>query len=378
MNNSKKIIKIATTLIVLIAIFITSSFASNTTENTTTTQTKETTKNQTSSEETKKEDNKTENTTETKKIQVTNTSNNSSSSKSTSKSQNTSSNNNTKTTTQTTSTTKQTVKSSNANLANLGITPHDFSGFRESKTEYTVNVPNDVSKVQVYATKKDSKATIKGTGNINLQEGSNSAKVVVTAEDGTQKTYTINIIRLKEGEEETEETTDSKETSNSSSNFGLDKLEIKGLNLEPEFNKDTYLYTVALKGEDKKLDIEAEASNKDAIVQIVGNSNIIDGKNVITILVTSKDGKNVVTYQVNVNKNMASDSENKNDDKAQNMMWIIIIGIVLVVVIALIIILKRKKRINEYYEEEEENIQERINELKERNSKNKKTGRHSK
>ena len=55
------------------------------------------------------------------------------------------------TTTQNTSSTNNKVveKSSNANLSNLGIRPHDFTGFRYGTTSYEVAVPEDTQDVEV-------------------------------------------------------------------------------------------------------------------------------------------------------------------------------------------------------------------------------------
>ena len=41
---------------------------------------------------------------------------------------------------------KPAEKSSNANLANLGIRPHDFTGFKYGTTSYEVEVPEDTEK----------------------------------------------------------------------------------------------------------------------------------------------------------------------------------------------------------------------------------------
>ena len=94
-----------------------------------------------------------------------------------------------------TTTSSSQEESSNANLINLGIRPYDFSGFRSGTTSYSVTVPADTESVEVYAEAQDSSATISGTGTVNLQEGENTINVVVTAEDGTTKTYTIIITR---------------------------------------------------------------------------------------------------------------------------------------------------------------------------------------
>ena len=86
-------------------------------------------------------------------------------------------------------------KSNNANLSNLGIRPHDFSGFKANISSYNVTVPEETESVEVYAKAQDSKASISGTGNLSLREGLNVVSITVTAEDGTTKTYTLNIIR---------------------------------------------------------------------------------------------------------------------------------------------------------------------------------------
>ncbi len=267
------------------------------------------------------------------------------------------------------------IKSSNANLSNLGITPHDFSGFKESKTEYNVTVPNTISEVQVYATKKDSNATITGTGSVKLEEGKNVVKVVVTAEDGTTKTYTINIKRLKEGEKET--------TTASNSGLGLEKLEIKGLNLEPSFDQNTYQYTVNYEGEEKKLDITAKANKEDAGVKIIGNDNLINGENIITILVVDPDGESVDTYQIYLNKNVIDQAElNRQIDEAQMQyqikLWIVIILIIIIVICMIILLVGIYKKTNSKEYKEAKQQKKESNKENKKNSKNKKSGRHSK
>ena len=94
-----------------------------------------------------------------------------------------------------------TAKSSEARLRDLGITPNDFTGFNGDQYEWSCEVPNEVEKVYIYATPKDSNANVKsGEGNVALKEGENKFEIVVVAEDGkTKKTYTLNITR-KAGE----------------------------------------------------------------------------------------------------------------------------------------------------------------------------------
>ncbi len=100
--------------------------------------------------------------------------------------------------------------SSNNNLSSLSVDGYSLEPkFSKDKTSYSLTVPNDVKTINVKATKSDSSASIKGTGKRNLKEGSNKINVVVTAENGNEKTYTINVtvkelnpINVKIGDED--------------------------------------------------------------------------------------------------------------------------------------------------------------------------------
>lgn len=86
--------------------------------------------------------------------------------------------------------------STNAKLKSLQVGSYQLSPkFDPTKYDYQVEVENNVSSVNVSASKQDSKANLTGTGNINLTEGNNKVEIVVTAEKGNSLTYTINIYR---------------------------------------------------------------------------------------------------------------------------------------------------------------------------------------
>lgn len=236
------------------------------------------------------------------------------------------------------------AKSSNANLSNLGIKPNDFSGFTPGKTTYSVEVPNDVEQIEVYANKQDSKSTIlSGIGKKNLNEGKNYLEVVVKAEDGTTKTYAINVTR-KEKEEQEES-----EQENKNEIFGLSELKIQGITLQPEFKPDVYEYKVELKEEKEKLDIEANASDNEAIIEITGNEELKEGENTITIIVTDKTGERVSTYQIIVNKVLAEDKvitkENEQLKQQGKNKKLLIVGVVsgIIIIVSVIVIIKRKR-----------------------------------
>lgn len=239
-------------------------------------------------------------------------------------------------TTQTSSNTTATTKSSNANLSNLGIRPHDFSGFKAATTSYKAVVPENTETIEVYAKVQDEKAKVTGIGKKTLQSGDNNVDVVVTAEDGTEKTYTINIVRGGQQGEYDE-----------NSGNGLLELKIGNLNLSPEFNINVYEYTAKYIGEDTKLEIEAKPTDEDYIVEVTGNENLQEGENTITILVYGKNENNVATYQITLNKSLVDEeaiAREKAEKKAKQQKTIIGIVIAVIILIAIVLVIIRKRR----------------------------------
>ena len=264
----------------------------------------------------------------------------------------------------------QVTKSNNANLSNLGIKPNDFKGFKASKTSYDVTVPNDVEKVTVYATAQDNKAKIKGNESQKLKVGKNTLNVVVTAEDGTQKTYTINVTReeANQTEENTSNTTTNETSSEktqevqSETNSDLKNLSIKGYTLNPAFSPNVYEYKVDVNGDVSSLDIETEGSSHNVSVDIVGNENLTEGENTITVLVYNEETKQNSTYQIIVNKtnlDMTDINKTMNDaaKKAQKVRYIIfgILAFIVICIIAFVIV--KKKLENKDEDDSDEDVE---------------------
>lgn len=191
------------------------------------------------------------------------------------------------------------VKSSNANLANLGIEPNDFSGFTASKTEYYVTVPYEVETVNVYAKKAESSQTISGTGSKSLEAGATTrCEVTVTAENGATKTYKIFVTRKSEPTETVPNVVEEPEEL-----LKLSSLEVKNAAITPEFNPDIYEYDVELTDDNiEKLDILATANIENASIEVTGNENFMEGENTISIVLKSEDGTKAATYTITVTK----------------------------------------------------------------------------
>ncbi|WP_145949512.1 cadherin-like beta sandwich domain-containing protein [Paenibacillus sp. Y412MC10] len=98
------------------------------------------------------------------------------------------------------------AKSSNASLSNLTVSEGDLTPFFSSgRTSYTANVGHRVSSITVTPTTADSTATLTVNGDpatsgtasssIRLDEGPNTITIMVTAQDGTNQTYSVTVTR---------------------------------------------------------------------------------------------------------------------------------------------------------------------------------------
>lgn len=295
-------------------------------------------------------------------------------------------------------------KSSDATLSNLGVSPskYDFKGFKKSTTgangEYKVTVPNDVTKLSVYASPTSSKAKYWVTGNRGFKVGTNIIKVTVTAENGNTKTYRIYVTREAKEEETIPNVTDGQngDGENKESGIGLETLEIEGYELDPQFDSNVYNYNVEI-GEQEffiedikeliiaksnyekaEIDIDVEEGSGDdyfkfkAIIKVFdeekeyANYDIKFVENLSAVSNIS-DEENIAPEEKEV-KNL--ENENKKDkellfgyerDKVEKYGLIAIVCVLFVVVIILSIMLyKKSARLNEY--EDKEYIEKELNE----------------
>lgn len=84
------------------------------------------------------------------------------------------------------------LKSLQLNSGGVALTP----SFRYDKTEYSVIVGSNVSKITVSASPVSKYAKgVSGTGTYNLKQGQNKITVTCTAGNGRSRSYTINVIR---------------------------------------------------------------------------------------------------------------------------------------------------------------------------------------
>lgn len=189
------------------------------------------------------------------------------------------------------------VKSSNNYLKSLTVNNGTLSpNFNPRTTSYTVVVEDDLEEITISAEPEDEKATVSGTGTIQLEEGNTTARIEVVAENGSTNTYTIHI---------------RKESAEEIIPVGIKSLKIQGVTVDnktedisfmPDFKTEVTEYTCNVSDQITKLLITAEPNEEGMTIEILGNENLQMGENVITILVKSEDGQEIYTYQIIVTK----------------------------------------------------------------------------
>ena len=177
-------------------------------------------------------------------------------------------------------------KSENADLKSLsidieGMTPN----FDKTVTDYYLTVELDVEEINVSAVADDSSATVAVSGNTNLKEGENIINIIVTAEDGSTKTYVIHVTKTDDIE---------------ATNANLKSLEVIRFEIYPTFKSDVYNYSIIIDEKISKLEILAETENENAKYVIEGNEDLKEGSNLIKIIVTAANGETIKEYKINV------------------------------------------------------------------------------
>ena len=210
-------------------------------------------------------------------------------------------------------------KSSNVNLKSLDLEGIEISPkFSNDVTEYTAKIEDFKEKqIKVTAEPEDDKTSIRVEGNENIKTGENKIKVAVIAEDGTTRNY---IIVVTVGDEKI---------------FGLATIKIDGKEISG-FATDKFNYEYKFENLDK-LDIKAIANEEDATIEILGNEDLHDGENTITIVVTSKDGEKTATYQIKANKGAIVQKTEKKFNLINIIISVLIALIVLIIIILLIL-----------------------------------------
>ena len=238
---------------------------------------------------------------------------------------------------------KEKEDKANKNLSYLRVEEYEiYPEFNKNTLNYDLIIPEDVTKVDVDTEPEMEGAVVRISGNTKLTKSDSTINIIVTAINGTSKTYKINVIKEPEV------------------NLKLESLEIEGLNLNPVFNEDTFYYTSSIEDTElTDLNVIAKSNNESANIEIIGNKNIVDGENNINIILTDDDETTI--YQVLVDVDKLGEKEKEADNvitRIRNIMKYAtigiasLIGLIILLIIITVIVKKVKKNKNEDYEED--------------------------
>ncbi len=193
--------------------------------------------------------------------------------------------------------------SSNADLSALAVSAGTLSpAFASNTTSYAAGVTHATTSITVTPTPADSTATVKvngtnvtsgnASGAIALNVGANTASVLVTAQDGTTKTYTINVTRAP------------------GSNSALASLTLSAGTLSPTFAPGTAAYTASVPYSTASVAATATVAQSGATLTVNGQAtasgtpsapiDLAPGANTIDVVVTAQDGIATTTYQIQI------------------------------------------------------------------------------
>lgn len=194
----------------------------------------------------------------------------------------------------------------------------DFSKF---KTNYELKVLYDVDTLKLTAEPATEGTTVELPEDLSLQVGENNFEIKLT--DGTvTSTYTIRVIRLKEGEEIKEVSKDAT----------LKVLTLSGYNIN--FSPTKTVYELKVKYNVKQIAVTATPNDENAKYVITGNTDIKNGS-VIKVDVQAEDGT-LISYKINITQETFFETF--------RLYFIIGAGAVLLILVALIIVDKTKNK----------------------------------
>ncbi|MDE5888691.1 MAG: cadherin-like beta sandwich domain-containing protein, partial [Bacilli bacterium] len=155
--------------------------------------------------------------------------------------------------------------------------------FSKTTYQYNLTVPSNVSNITIFATKSDSRQTLSGLGYQKLSYGDNNFPVIVTAQDGSSRTYNIKVHR----------------TDDRNGDTSLLSLNVSDTNIKYDKDKDVYEATVSRSVE--SVLITARTNDPNATVIGTGRKSLNIGVNTFNLTVSSSGGRES-NYTIKINR----------------------------------------------------------------------------
>lgn len=186
------------------------------------------------------------------------------------------------------STTVVAPKSSNANISEISISNAELvESFNPSVADYNVKAPFSVTSLDMLITTADANATYAIEGNNDFVVGKNTVRIIVTAENGTKKTYTLNVEREQDPNYVP------------SSNALLSQILLSTGTVSPKFLPNVRNYVVYVPYETMGIEVSGKPGDKNATVNTMEYA-LKSGNNVIKLVCVAEDGVTKAEYVINV------------------------------------------------------------------------------
>lgn len=148
-------------------------------------------------------------------------------------------------------------KSSNSFLSSLSIDGIELEEkFDKETLEYTATIPAETEKIKINAQLADSNAKVNGVGEVTVSPGLNTFEIVVTAENGSKRTYVLKAtvlelepIKVEVNKEKYTVVRKRKDLPKISEYFKEKEIEIDGQKIEGYYNEELDYTVVGLKSE---------------------------------------------------------------------------------------------------------------------------------
>jgi len=210
-------------------------------------------------------------------------------------------------------------------------------GGESYKVGDTKTVDADTSAIEIKATPNSSKAKVSGTGTKELETGTNNFIITVTAENGAKKTYKVTIVR----EEYIDDNPNVIDPNQEIEDLRLTTLEIENSMLSPIFDKEIFEYYADIINQDY-VKINAIANAEDASIEVIGNNDLVEGENIVTIRVTKEEKS--IDYQITVTRKTVEETNVEPEKGISTGAKIAIaVGIIIVIAVVVVIIKKRNR-----------------------------------
>ncbi len=170
--------------------------------------------------------------------------------------------------------------SPNNKLHGINVNGNPITGFHMDTKSYTVDVNALTDKINLGALPKDSTAVISGIGEVSVEVGENVYTLVVKAQNGDERTYTVTVKRPEDS--------------------ALGSLEFSAGTLEPAFDPNVFEYKLMIPTEQADILVNAAPRHPEATMEIIGGGAGQSNGSEIVIKVTARDGQTVSEYKIAV------------------------------------------------------------------------------